>query len=107
MTRRLCLVTGASAGIGAAFAREFARHGFDVFLTARRVERLETLAAEIRLNFGVEAFVVAADLAEPGAVDRVLAAVAAEGRWSTMPAMACPAPMRPPAGRTSRPSCRS
>ena len=80
MTRRLCLVTGASAGIGAAFAREYARHGYDVFLTARRLERLETLAAEIRLNFGVEAFVVAADLAEPGAVDRVLAAVAAEGR---------------------------
>jgi len=80
MTRRLCLVTGASAGIGAAFARVYASHGYDVFLTARRLERLETLAAEIRLHHGVEAFVVAADLSEPGAVDKVLAAVAAEGR---------------------------
>ena len=80
MNRRLCLVTGASAGIGAAFARIYASHGYDVFLTARRLERLETLAAEIRLHYGVEAFVVAADLAEPGGVDKVLAAVAAEGR---------------------------
>ncbi len=80
MNRRLCLVTGASAGIGAAFARIYASHGYDLFLTARRLERLETLAAEIRLHYGVEVFVVAADLAEPGGVDKVLAAVAAEGR---------------------------
>ena len=80
MSRRLCLVTGASAGIGAAMAREFARHGYDLCLTARRSERLETLAAELRLQYGVEAFSVAADLADPGAVDRILAAVEAEGR---------------------------
>jgi short-subunit dehydrogenase len=80
MTRRLCLVTGASAGIGAAFANVYASHGYDVFLTARRTDRLEILAAQIRMRFGVEAYVVAADLAEPGAVDQILAAVAAEGR---------------------------
>jgi hypothetical protein len=80
MSRRLCLVTGASAGIGRAFAHVFARQGYDVFLTARRTERLETLAAELRLQYGVEAFVVSADLAEPEAVDAILAAVAAEGR---------------------------
>ena len=80
MSRRLCLVTGASAGIGAAFARVYASHGYDVFLTARRQERLDTLAAELRLHYGVEAFTVAADLSKPGAVDAVLSAVAAEGR---------------------------
>ncbi|PVM85093.1 dehydrogenase [Caulobacter radicis] len=80
MARRLALITGASAGIGAAFARIYASHGYDVALTARRLDRLESLAAEIRMRFGVEAYAISADLADPGGVDAVLAAVAAEGR---------------------------
>ncbi|KRA64497.1 dehydrogenase [Caulobacter sp. Root656] len=80
MARRLALITGASAGIGAAFARIYASHGYDVALTARRLDRLEALAAEIRLRFGVEAYPIAADLAEADAVDQVLAAIEAEGR---------------------------
>ncbi len=80
MARRLALITGASAGIGAAFARIYASHGYDVALTARRLDRLEALAAEIRMRFGVEAYAISADLADPGGVDAVLAAVAAEGR---------------------------
>ena len=67
MSRRLCLITGASAGIGAAMARTFAKAGYDVALTARRTDRLEALADEIRLRFGVETFVIAADLAQPEA----------------------------------------
>lgn len=80
MSRRLCLVTGASAGIGAAMARTFARAGYDIALTARRTDRLEALAEEIRQRFGVETYVIAADLAEADAPDRILAALTAEGR---------------------------
>jgi len=80
MARRLALITGASAGIGAAFARIFASHGYDVALTARRLDRLEALAAEIRLRFGVEAYPIVADLSKPDGVDAVLAGVTAQGR---------------------------
>jgi uncharacterized protein len=80
MDRRLALVTGASAGIGAAFARIYASHGYDVALTARRADRLETLADEIRLRFGVETLTVAADLAEAGASAKILDHLAANGR---------------------------
>lgn len=59
------LVTGASSGIGAAIAREYARRGVPLVLTARRIERLETLAVELRAQVPCE--VVAADLADPTA----------------------------------------
>lgn len=80
MPRPLCLITGASAGIGAAFARTYARHGYDLCLTARRLERLEALAVEVRRDHGAEALCVAADLAALGAVDQVLAYVSDHGR---------------------------
>jgi NADP-dependent 3-hydroxy acid dehydrogenase YdfG len=60
---KVVLVTGASSGIGEATAREFARRGARVVLAARRKERLEQLALEIRSRGGV-ALVVATDLTE-------------------------------------------
>lgn len=80
MDRRLALVTGASAGIGAAFARIYASHGYDVALTARRADRLTTLADEIRMKYGVETLVIAADLAELAAPQAILDHLASHGR---------------------------
>ena len=80
MDRKLALVTGASAGIGAAFARIFASHGYDLALTARRADRLETLAEEIRLRSGVETLTLPADLADPAAPSKLLDQLVANGR---------------------------
>jgi short-subunit dehydrogenase len=78
--RKLVLITGASAGIGAAFARAYAARGFDLALVARRRERLETLASELTHRHGVEVFAIAADLSIPDAQTPILQAVEAHGR---------------------------
>jgi hypothetical protein len=68
------LITGASAGLGAEFARQCRRRGDELVLVARRRDRLEALAAELG-----SAHVVTADLSRPGAPERLLADVAGLG----------------------------
>lgn len=60
------LITGASAGLGEEFARQWAERGADVVLVARRLDRLQTLASELEKRHGVTATPIATDLAHPG-----------------------------------------
>ncbi|MEM6627845.1 MAG: SDR family oxidoreductase [Pseudomonadota bacterium] len=78
--RRLALITGASAGIGEAFARYYAERRFDVALTARRKDRLDVIAQDIEARRGVAAITIANDLSKPGAVDDILATLQENGR---------------------------
>ena len=70
------LVTGASAGIGLEFARALAREGMSIVLTARREDRLNALAAELKEKYHVDTRVVAVDLAANDGADRLADAVA-------------------------------
>jgi hypothetical protein len=77
-TRPLALVTGASAGIGAAYARRLAEQGYDLLLVARRVGRLEELAAELTSRCGVWAEPLPADLTSDADLKAVEARIARE-----------------------------
>ena len=65
------LITGASSGMGAAFARKLAAQGKNLILVARRKERLETLAEEIRRDHGVAVETLVADLTDLAHVEKV------------------------------------
>lgn len=80
MSRRLVLVTGASSGIGKALAKEFAANGWDLALTARREDRLNELAEDLKGRFGTESLVIPADLSDPNAPEKIIAAINAADR---------------------------
>ena len=77
--RRTCLVTGASAGIGKALALAFARHGWDLVLTARREDRLEEIGRDLETRCGIQVRSITADLSDPNAPQQIFDSLQANG----------------------------
>lgn len=72
---RWALITGASAGLGAEFARQYAENGYSLVLTARRGDRLEALSRELK----VKCLIVTADLADPSSPRRIFEEIERQG----------------------------
>lgn len=81
--RQTVIVTGASSGLGAEFARQLARRGANLVLVARRADRLENLAAELTRAHGVTVTAVARDLGLPDAGRRLRAELESRGIHAT------------------------
>ncbi len=77
--RPVTVITGASAGIGVALAREFARHSHELALVARREDRLNAVADEIAATGMRRPLVIAADLTQPNVVRTIGEALVAQG----------------------------
>ncbi len=80
MSRQTALITGASSGIGASFARQLAASDHDLILVARSADKLEVLAAELCSAHGVRVDVLPTDLAQPAPGAALYARVTALGR---------------------------
>jgi hypothetical protein len=76
---RWALVTGASSGIGAAFARMLAGRGMHLVLVARREDRLKELAEELDTRHGTQCEIIPADLSEPGKATDLFETISSRG----------------------------
>lgn len=79
---KIVFVTGASSGIGEACTRAFAALGAGILMCARRLERLEKLAEELRKDFGVKAHALALDVRDRAAVKKAIESL--PGEWSNI-----------------------
>ena len=73
MEKPICLITGASAGIGAAIAKEYAARGWDLALVARREDPMIALGLELKKSFGTASHIFPADLFANDATDDLVA----------------------------------
>ena len=69
--RKLAVITGASAGLGATFARKLAARGYELLLIARRADRLEALARQLKDEFRVSVETLSADLTHDADLEMV------------------------------------
>jgi uncharacterized protein len=83
-SRQVALVTGASSGLGVEFARLLAVRGWDLLITARRVDRLAKLAAELESQYAVGVTVIENDLNDAAGAERLYAEIEATGRSVSM-----------------------
>jgi short-subunit dehydrogenase len=103
---RTILITGASSGIGAGLALEFARRGYGVAIAARRVDRLEALAPRLRAAGASKVVLLALDVADTDAIEPVVQRAAADlGRLDIVVANAGVGPVTP-TGRGKLPLMR-
>ncbi len=79
MRDKIVCITGASAGIGLACAREFAKQGSRLLLSARRVERVRSLAGELQRSHGTISYVFALDVMKAADVEKAFASL--PGEW--------------------------
>ena len=77
--RRTALITGASAGLGAEFARQLGAEGWNLVMVARRVEQMEVVARPLRQRYGIETTLLQADLAERNAPQELFDELARRG----------------------------
>jgi len=79
---KVVFITGASSGIGRSCARAFARQGAKILMAARRLERLEKLAADLKAEFGAMSHSFGLDVRDSAAVERAVSALSPE--WETV-----------------------
>jgi uncharacterized protein len=78
------VVTGASSGLGKVYADRLAQRGYDLLLVARRSDRLQNLADELRARHGIEANFIVADLGNSADLQRVSDTISADSRVSVL-----------------------
>ena len=80
LKRKIALITGASSGIGEAFALVCAEHQYDLVLVARNINKLNILAARLTQDYGIEVSVKGCDLTVPDEIKKLTEALFSEGK---------------------------